>query len=183
MTLGRWFREYVYIPLGGNRVSRLRNVFNLFVVWFLTGLWHGANWNFIIWGLFYFVILMLEKNIYIDKIENSRIVGHIYMLILIPVSWTIFNITKLDDLVLYLKRMFFIPLEGTVDTSGVFFRLFGRYWWLLLICALCSTKYPIKIVKVTRNTMTMKLILLALFWLSVYQLLKGANNPFLYFRF
>ena len=183
MTLGRWFREYVYIPLGGNRKGRLRTIFNLFVVWSLTGLWHGANWNFIFWGIFYFIILMLEKSFYLEKIENSKLLGHIYMLILIPISWTIFNITDLSDLGLYLAKMLFIPIKGTVDTSGVFMNFFGKYWWLLLICAICSTRLPMKLVKAARNTMTLKVILLVLFWFSVYQLLKGANNPFLYFRF
>lgn len=185
VTLGRWFREYVYIPLGGNRKGKSRMVFNMFIVWFLTGFWHGADWNFILWGLFFFVFLMLEKLIYLKTLEKHRILGHIYMLILIPVSWTIFNISDLAALSKYLCRMFFIPLKGSVvvDGMGKFMSLFGTYWWLLMICAICATPLPMKLLKKYYRNGIVKVILFALFWFSVYQISLGGNNPFLYFRF
>ena len=185
ITLSRWFRDYVYIPLGGNRKGQKRMIWNMFVVWLLTGLWHGADWNFIIWGMFFFVLLMIEKLFLLDKLERHKILAHIYMLFVIPISWTIFNITDLPTLGRYLKRMFFLPVKGTIqtDTFPKFVELFGTYWWLLLICAICCTPIPIKLLKRFYKTWVCKFILLALFWLSVYQIASGANNPFLYFRF
>ena len=185
ITLGRWFREYVYIPLGGNRKGPIMLVINTFVVWFLTGLWHGASWNFIIWGLMFFVLLMLEKFIYIDKLESSRYVGRIYMLFLIPFSWTIFNITDLKTLGLYIRKMFFIPLPNApkLNTFSKMLDLLGKYWWLLLICAFFSTPIPMNLIKKYRDTLVFKILLLLGFWYAVYQMAMGADNPFLYFRF
>lgn len=185
ITLGRWFREYVYIPLGGNRKGPVRLVINIFIVWFLTGLWHGASWNFIIWGLMFFVILILEKFIFLDRLEESKWGGHIYMMFLIPLSWTIFKLTDLKDLGLYLRKMFFIPMpeKHNIDTMSKFLELFGRYWWLLLICAFFSTPIPMKLIKAYKDTIVFKIILLAGFWYAVYQMAMGADNPFLYFRF
>ena len=185
ITLGRWFREYLYIPLGGNRKGPVRLVINTFVVWFLTGLWHGANWNFIIWGLFFFVVLMLEKFIYLEKLNSNKWAGHVYMLFIIPLSWTIFNITDLKTLGLYLRKMFFIPLPDApkLDTMNKFVTLFGKYWWMLLICAFFATPYPMMLIKKYRDTLVFKGILLVVFWLAVYRMAQGMDNPFLYFRF
>lgn len=185
ITLGRWFKNYVYIPLGGNRRGRSRMVFNTFVVWALTGLWHGANWNFIIWGMFFFVLLIIEKFWIKKYLEAKPWLGHIYMLVIIPLSWTIFNITDLHKLGLYLCRMFFIPISGSVTGSAMarFTSLLGQYWWLLLICAVCCTPWPLRLVKRFYKSIVLKIILFALFWLAVYQLAMGADNPFLYFRF
>lgn len=185
ITLGRWFREYLYIPLGGNRKGKYRTILNLFVVWAFTGLWHGANWNFVLWGLFFFVILMIEKFYIKDKLESSKYLGRIYIAILIPISWTIFNITDLKLLIAYIGRMLFIPLKGSVIVNGMsmFMDLLGTYWWLLGICLICSTPYPMKYVKKYRDNIFVKLLMIALFWVCVWQIATGANNPFLYFRF
>lgn len=186
ITLGRWFREYVYIPLGGNRKGSKRLIFNTFIVWFLTGLWHGANWNFIIWGLFFFVLLTIEKFFLLEKLDKHFILSRIYMLFVIPVSWTIFNITDLKALGLYLRRMLFLPIKGSIaiaDTYTKFQDMLHTYWWLLLICAICSTPLPMKLLKKFYQTLPCKLIMLTLFWYSVYQIAAGASNPFLYFRF
>ena len=185
ITLSRWFREYVYIPLGGNRKGQKRMILNTFIVWLLTGLWHGADWNFIIWGMFFFVLLTVEKLFLLDKLERHAILSHIYMLIVIPVSWTIFNISDLPTLGNYIKRLFFLPVKGSVkiDTFPKFLELFGTYWWLLAICAICCTPIPIRLLKRFYKTWVCKILMLALFWLSVYQIASGANNPFLYFRF
>ena len=185
ITLGRWFREYVYIPLGGNRKGQKRMIINTFIVWLLTGLWHGANWNFLIWGMYFFVLLTIEKLFLLDKLEKHRILSHIYMLFVIPISWTIFNITDLPTLGNYLKRLFFLPVKGSIEanTFPKFLELFGTYWWLLAICAVCCTPVPIRLLRRFYKTWVCKVILLVLFWLSVYQIASGANNPFLYFRF
>ena len=185
ITLGRWFREYIYIPLGGNRKGSVRLIINILVVWFLTGLWHGANWNFIIWGLFFGLLLIVEKFTYGSKLQESRLAGHIYMLFIIPVSWTIFNITDLPSLGTYLCKMFLIPVKGSVkiDVWSQFMQYLGQYWWLFLICILCCTSVPMKIIKKYYRTWPFRICMLVIFWLSVYMLASGADNPFLYFRF
>jgi alginate O-acetyltransferase complex protein AlgI len=185
ITLSRWFREYVYIPLGGNRCSPLRHILNLLIVWLLTGLWHGAGWNFVLWGFCTFVILVIEKYCLRRLLDNSRLLGHIYMLILIPLLWTIFNVSDLSGLVLYLKRMFGIPLGGYVALNAMpaFIYTVKQYWWLLLLCALFASPYPRRVYQKYSSTAVCKLVLFAVLWLCVYELVFGANNPFLYFRF
>lgn len=185
ITLGRWFREYVYIPMGGNRKGFVRMVWAMFVVWVLTGLWHGADWNFLIWGLFLFAVLFVEKLFLGKVLDKVKILGHLYMLFMIPLSWTIFNISKLDQLKVYLKRMFGMHIDGSVVIDGMarFKDLLGTYWWLLLICVVCCTPLPYKLICRFYRNYICKIILLVLFWYSVYQIALGGNNPFLYFRF
>ena len=185
MTLGRWFRQYVYIPLGGNKKGKARMVLNTFIVWLLTGLWHGAAWNFIIWGLFFFVLIVLEKLFYQDFLKRHPVIGHIYMLIIIPVSWVIFNITNLHELWLYLLRMFGSTTiaKTSLGAWDKFLSLLLRYRWLLIICILCATPLPMRFIRKHHGNIFLKLALVALFWLCVYQLSVQKNNPFLYFRF
>lgn len=185
MTLGRWFREYVYIPMGGNRKGKPRMICAMFVVWVLTGLWHGADWNFLIWGLFLFVCMFVEK-LFLGKVfDKVKPLGHIYMFFLIPLSWTIFNMSDLKLLGLYLRRMFGMTIEGSVTVHAMdkLVTLGQTYWWLLLICIACCTPWPRRLVEKYYKTWTCKLILLVLFWLCVYQIAKGGSNPFLYFKF
>ena len=130
VTLGRWFREYVYIPMGGNRKGKLRMILAMFTVWMFTGLWHGADWNFLIWGLFLFVFLLMEK-LFLGKVfDKVKVLGHVYMFFLIPISWTIFNISDLKLLGLYLKRMFGMNIEGSVTTHAMdkLIMLGHTYW-------------------------------------------------------
>ncbi len=184
VTLGRWFKDYLYIPLGGNRCGKARMLFNMLVVWLLTGMWHGAGYNFIIWGLFLFVILMIEKLTYGRWMEKTRVIGHLYMFILIPVSWTIFNITDVTQLSEYLLRMIGVPLEGMVVYGfSMLWELVQTYWWLLLICILFCTPYPMKFFKKYYKNFLVKLMLLAVFWYSVYQAALSGGNPFIYFQF
>ncbi len=184
MTLGRWFKDYLYIPLGGNRCSKIRMLFNMLVVWLLTGIWHGAGYNFIIWGLFLFAVLMLEKLTYGKWMEKTKVLGHLYMIVLIPVSWTIFNITDVTQLSEYLLRMIGVPLEGMVVYGfSMLWELVQTYWWLLLICILFCTPYPMKFFKKYYKNFLVKLMLLAVFWYSVYQSALSGGNPFIYFKF
>ena len=107
ISLSTWFRDYVYIPLGGNRKGVKRQILNMFIVWTLTGFWHGAEWNFILWGLYYFLFLVLEKYVlkkYLDKMPS--IVCHIYTLLIVYIGWIIFRCDNLSDLILYLKSLF-----------------------------------------------------------------------------
>jgi alginate O-acetyltransferase complex protein AlgI len=185
ITLGRWFKDYVYIPLGGNRKGKKRMIFNLFVVWALTGLWHGASWNFVIWGIMFFVILMVEKVFLLKYLDKYKVLSRIYMLILIPVSWMVFAITDIKQVILYIARMFFIPIKGMVEinTKEILLKYIGEYWWMLLICAICATPLPMKLLDKFYNNLITKLVLLVLFWISIYLILVSAENPFLYFRF
>ena len=184
MTLGSWFREYVYIPLGGNRRSSGRVYFNLFAVWLLTGFWHGAGWNFILWGVVLFVIIALEKAGLKKVLDRFRIMGHLYMVILIPLTWMIFAITDIEQLGIYAQRL--VDFAGK-ESDTVFSGDAGKYWdmygWLLMVCAVLSVSGPARLFERIRRTMAGSIILFAIFWGSVYCLYIGLNDPFLYFRF
>ena len=183
ITLGRWFREYVYFPLGGSRRGRLRTVFNLFVVWAFTGLWHGADWNFLLWGILFFVILTIEKNTYGRRLERTRLVGHIYTLILIPITWVVFAITDMEQLAAYLGNMFGIHGSGVLVGTQQLMRYVKEYWVLLIACIAFITPFPAKLYRRFRDRWFTVLILLVIFWFSVHEIMVGNNNPFLYFRF
>lgn len=183
ITLGRFFREYVYIPLGGNRKGKLRTILNLFVVWGLTGLWHGANWNFVLWGLGFFVLLVLEKNCYGAFLEKHALIGHVYLWLLVPVSWMVFEITDFSQLIIYLKQMFGIHADQVLVTGAQLLRYIREYGWLFALCALCATWFPVRLYHKLKGSYWLALICFAIFWLSAYEIRQGANNPFLYFRF
>lgn len=187
ITLGTWFREYVYIPLGGNRKGKLRTVFNLFIVWMLVGLWHGAAWNFVLWGIMIFILLVIEKNLTLRLLNGNslfaRMLSHLYVIIYIPVSWIIFAITDFSELGIYLSRMF--PFFSNTDTASLndFWRLLKAYAPLLTAAVVFSTDYPKRLWEKLHNSIFGIILLLAIFWYSVYLLSIGINNPFLYFRF
>lgn len=183
ITLGRWFREYVYIPLGGNRKGKLRTICNLCVVWTLTGLWHGASWNFVLWGLLFFVLLVIEKSGFGKWLEQTHILGHLYVALILPVTWVIFSITDMGQLLAYLQNMIGIHEAGAVAGIAQFKRYLQEYWWLLALCVVGVTPLPSKYCQRWKDSWAVVLILLAVFWLSVHELLIGAENPFLYFRF
>ena len=137
MTLSGWFREYVYIPLGGNRKGLKRQIFNLFVVELLTGIWHGANWNFICWGLYYFVLLVIEKNFLMKYLKKGKVWPHIYTLFLVVLGWGLFTCNAPGaPLGLLLSRLF-IPQGGV---SALYF--LRNYAVLLVVCCVCSTQLP-----------------------------------------
>ena len=179
MTLGSWFREYLYIPLGGNRCSFPRQVFNLFVVWAATGLWHGASWNFVLWGLYFFVFLVLEKAFLRPRLEKTRVLGHLYLLFLVVVSWAIFAITDFAALGRFLAAMFsFRP--GTewlyyLRNYGVTFLLAGFLSTPLL--ARWEARWG------ERGRMAKNLVLGVVLIASIAYLEDATYNPFLYFRF
>ncbi len=183
MTLGSWFREYVYIPLGGNRVSKAKVIRNLLIVWLLTGFWHGASWNFLLWGLLLFILLTVERAGLRAFFERHRWLGHLYMLLAIPLSWMLFAITDFSQLGVFFSRLF--PLDGQI--WGIFagdWLEFGQVYghWLAL-CLLFCTPLPKKLWAKVKTTPVAILFLLAVFWAAVYCLYMGMNDPFLYFRF
>lgn len=187
ITLGAWFREYVYIPLGGNRKGRIRTVVNLGIVWLLTGFWHGAAWNFILWGVFIFLLEILEKNLLLPVLNHksiaAHIFSHIYMILYILVSWTIFAISDFNQLAMYLARMFPFFGMGHTLNSYDFVKYLTDYGILLICCILFCTAGPEKLYHRFKNKLGGIVIALIIFWYSVYYLAIGMNNPFLYFRF
>ena len=184
MTLGGWFREYVYIPLGGNRGGFAKTVRNMFVVWLLTGLWHGASWNFVLWGLLLFVLLFVEKAGLGKVLERHKALGHIYMILWIPLSWLVFVITDLSQLGIYLQKLFpFFGNAGTVLFQGDYLKYGKTYGIYLVLGILFATGVQEKLLKMNKNRLWVILLLLALFWASVYCMYLGMDDPFLYFRF
>lgn len=179
ITLGSWFREYVYIPLGGNRRGLLRQVLNLFVVWALTGIWHGANWNFICWGLYYFILLSLEKFFLLKYLNKGKVWPHLYTLFLVVVGWAMFvgNDAGVDFGLLFQKL--FLPSGGV---SPVFF--LRNYAVLLVVAVICCTPLIEKIWNVLKkHTITRLATLLLLLAASVAYVVGSTNSPFLYFNF
>ena len=184
MTLGGWFREYVYIPLGGNRGGFAKTVRNMFVVWLLTGLWHGASWNFVLWGLLLFVLLFVEKAGLGKVLERHKALGHIYMILWIPLSWLVFVITDLSQLGIYLQKLFpFFGSTGTVLFQGDYLKYGKTYGIYLVLGILFATGVQEKLLKKNKTRLWVILLLLALFWASVYCMYLGMDDPFLYFRF
>jgi alginate O-acetyltransferase complex protein AlgI len=185
MTLGSWFREYLYIPLGGNKRGVPRQIFNLLVVWFLTGLWHGAGWNFVLWGLYYFLLLLLEKLVlkkYLEKIPGF--LRHVYTLFFVVLGWVLFACEDMGMLGGYLKAMLGV---GVPLVNGLAEYEWEIYLPFLLILVIASTGLPRRIGgELTEERQRLPLLCvytLLLFVLSVAFLVSGSYNPFLYFRF
>lgn len=180
MSLSLWFRNYVYIPLGGNRVKVPRQILNLFITWFLTGFWHGADFNFILWGLYYFTLLVLEKFVYskfLEKIPN--LINHIYTMLLIIIGWVIFEF-KVADIGLFLKAMFNFKNFASAET---FFYL-KEYGFYLVIGSALSLGACKKLISKTRKTTYLEIaFLFILLILVTMSLISESYNPFLYFRF
>lgn len=183
ITLGRWFREYVYFPLGGSRKGNSRTICNLFAVWAFTGLWHGADWNFLLWGLLFFVILTIEKNSYGKWMEGTKIVGHIYTLLLMPITWVVFAITDMRQLAAYIGNMFGIHKASVMAGTQQLFRYLQEYHVLLFFCFLFLTPFPGKIYYKWKDRWFMIIAMVLIFWFCVHEIMIGSNNPFLYFRF
>ena len=179
MTLSGWFREYVYIPLGGNRKGLKRQILNLFIVELLTGIWHGANWNFICWGLYYFVLLAVEKLFLLKHLEKGRVWPHIYTLFLVVVGWAMFvgNDPGVEFGLLFQKL--FIPSGGV---SPVYF--LRNYGVLLAVSMLCCTPLVAKLWDwLRRRTWTRLATVGLLLVVTTAYVVGNTNSPFLYFNF
>lgn len=178
MTLSSWFKEYVYIPLGGNRVGKARHIFNIFVVWFLTGFWHGADYNFILWGMYFFVVLILEKYFFLKILEKApKFISRIYTLIIIMFSWVLFTSTDLKDI-----GTFFTSLGSKPFFSGEVTSFLLQYGILFIIGILFSTPKPKEMFEKQKEAVQI-VMLTIVFILSIAALVAGNYNPFLYFRF
>lgn len=187
ITLSTWFKEYLYIPLGGNRRGLARQALNLLIVWTLTGFWHGAGWNFVMWGLYYFVILFIEKLFLLKALDKlPRLLRHAYALLLIVIGWVIFASDDVSVMLPYLGSMF--GANGALGGMDVYTLLTRAA--LMVICCVASTELPRRLFVTAAGKMnekaafTVKSVLtLALLALSVVFLIGDSYNPFLYFRF
>jgi alginate O-acetyltransferase complex protein AlgI len=188
MSLSSWFRDYVYIPLGGNRVSKLKWIRNLFCVWFLTGFWHGASWNFIIWGLYFGILLVLEKLFLGKLLEKTKILKYVYTSIIVIISFLIFSVETVPDIITSLKNMFLlsdIPFTSLETTYYL-----RSYLVLLIISIIGATplfKNIISKLKETKLKIVIDILepiyIIVLLVLSTAFLIDASFNPFLYFRF
>ena len=184
ITLGSWFREYVYIPLGGNRCSKARNLFNLLFVWLLTGIWHGAGYNFLLWGFILFLLIATEKYLTGKFLNSHPAIGHIYMLLIIPLTWAVFAVSDMRELGVLFTRLF--PFFGTGALSVFkydYLKYLKEYYPFLIASILFSTRLPYKLLERIRNSVLVPILLLAIFSASIYCMYKGFDDPFLYFRF
>lgn len=187
ITLSTWFKEYLYIPLGGNRRGLTRQALNLLIVWSLTGFWHGAGWNFVMWGLYYFVILFIEKLFLLKALDKlPKFFRHVYALLLIIIGWVIFASDDVSVLLPYLGSMF--GANGAIGGMDVYTLLTKAV--LLIICCVASTELPKKLFLSAAGAMNEKaaftlksVLMIALLALSMILLIGDSYNPFLYFRF
>lgn len=183
ITLMRWFKDYVYIPLGGSRRGTARTVVNLLFVWLLTSLWHGIGWNFLLWGMSLGLFIVIEKLWLGPILERHRTLSHLWVLFLIPLTWVCFKINDTAELGLYFSRLF--PFFGSENVVGmnIFWdklRMFAVYFGLgVLFCF----PLPEKLVHRFGRTWIGSILLAVLFWYAVYELNRSGNNPFMYLNF
>jgi alginate O-acetyltransferase complex protein AlgI len=188
ITLSTWFREYVYIPLGGNRKGKGRQILNLFIVWFLTGFWHGAAWQFMVWGLYYFLFLVMEKLFLLRLLKKApKVLRHIYTLIIVIFGWVVFACADIGTAIKMYGNMLGFG-GGFADQSALFFLAGSAV--MLLICVVGSTaapktlaqrvegKLPVQAAPYVRYVIAMLILLI-----SFSFLVADSYNPFLYFRF
>lgn len=183
MSLGTWFRDYVYIPLGGSRVdTKTRLVFNLFVTWALTGIWHGANWTFLVWGLLYFVLLTIEKlTKFHEKIGGF---GHIYTMLFVILGWVLFRADSISAAVSYMGAMFGLTSNGLCDDLILTYLSYNKVYFIfgILACFPIQKLIKPKISEKLYNVLSV-IVLAALFVISISFMVKGSYNPFIYFNF
>ena len=189
MSLGSWFRDYVYIPMGGNRVAPARRYLNILVVWMLTGLWHGADWNFVLWGLFFAVFLILEKVFLLKPLQKLPVLSHLYTLLLVAVSFVLFDSAGLSEAAAHLGRMF--GAGGVPLATGETLYYLGSYAVTFIIAIIGATPYPTRWMnRLSAGPKTGRVLavaapvaLMALLAVVTAYLVDGSFNPFLYFRF
>ena len=188
ISLSQWFRDYVYIPLGGNRVSNIKWIRNIFVVWFLTGFWHGASWNFIIWGLYFGIILVIEKKFLGKYLDKTKILKYIYTTIIVVVSFLIFSTESLEGIIVSLKNMFGINKIPFTSPETTYY--LKNSIVLLLVSIISATPLLKNIINKIQKTnfktiinIMEPILYIALLILTTSFLIDESFNPFLYFRF
>ena len=189
ISLSTWFRDYVYIPLGGNRVKKARWIFNIFVVWFLTGLWHGAAWNFAVWGLLYAVLLMFEKLIGLKFLKKTKVISHVYTMLFVILGFVIFDAASLSDAFSYIGSMFGAGGYPLVSEEALY--ALRSYAVVFIIGIIGATPLAKNLIAQVRTASGAQLalniaepvVLVALLAVCTAYMVDGAFNPFLYFRF
>ena len=190
ISLSTWFREYVYIPLGGNRFGQSRQIMNLLIVWMLTGIWHGGAWNFVFWGLYYGIILILEKFVWGKSLERCHpAIQHIYAMVVVLIGWVFFFSPSLGYAIDYIGVMFGIGASTFIDKLGLF--LIGSHWLLFVLAFIGCAPVGFELVKnlyVNFNTVRVRRIVasvvyIGIFFVTLAYLVTESFNPFLYFRF
>ena len=189
MTLNRWFVDYLYIPLGGSRCSRIRHIFNILVVWMATGFWHGAAWNFVFWGLFYAVLLMAEKFFLLPALKKGRVLPHVYVLLAVTLGFVLFDAASLKDALHQLGTLFGAGTASGLGTEALY--MLRSYGVVLALAALGATPLPAMLWKKVQEAKSLAPVLtvaeplctFALLALCTAFLVDGSFNPFLYFRF
>jgi len=182
ISLGTWFRDYVYIPLGGSKVNVARHLFNILIVWMLTGFWHGASWNFIIWGLYFAVLLVIEKTFLLKYLEHSKLLSRVYVLFAVVISFVIFNATSLPQALMDIGGLFGHGNLSLISSEAIYY--LRSYAVIFVLAIIGATPIPKRFVskwKVLQYAEPVVLLLL-LIVITAY-LVDGSFNPFLYFRF
>ena len=182
ISLGSWFRDYVYIPLGGSRVGVFRLLINIFIVWMLTGFWHGAEWNFIIWGLYFAVLLILEKIFLLKWLNRSKVISRIYVLLLVVISFVIFNAVSMNEAFEYIGGMFGAGNYPLVSSESIFY--LKDYFFVIILAIIGASPLPKTLALKFKATQWLEpIVLVTLLAISTAFLVDGSFNPFLYFRF
>ena len=186
ISLGSWFRDYVYIPLGGNQKGFKRQIVNLSIVWLLTGIWHGASWNYVLWGIYYGILIIIEKLFLLKWLEKYNISSHIYTLFLVLIGWGIFAIEDFSILTNYMSCLFGLGGLNIIDNQFIYY--LQNYGVLLIICAIASVNYfsqGYSILKAQRPWVKSleNIFIIVVFVMSLAMLVNSTYNPFLYFRF
>ena len=189
MSLSTWFRDYLYIPLGGSRCSRIRHIFNILVVWMATGFWHGAAWNFVFWGLFYAVLLIAEKFFLLPALKKGRVLPHVYVLLAVTLGFVLFDAASLKDALHQLGTLFGAGTVSGLGTEALY--MLRSYGVVLALAVLGATPLPAMFWKKAQEakflapvlTVAEPLCTFALLALCTAFLVDGSFNPFLYFRF
>ena len=188
-SLGSWFRDYVYIPLGGNQVSKSKWLRNIFIVWMLTGLWHGASWNFVLWGLGFAVLLVAEKLLYKERLEKTHVLKHVYVLLFVTLSFVLFNASSVKEAASQIGAMFGADGLPLVSAESLYYAKSYAVTFLIaavgatpvcknLICRLAQTKSGAQVLAILQPVWLVLLLAACTAFL-----VDGSFNPFLYFRF
>ena len=184
ISLGSWFRDYIYIPLGGNRVSTLKHIRNIFIVWALTGLWHGASWNFVLWGLYYGLLLLLEKfilNGFLKKIPKP--LANLYTMLAVMIGWVFFSQTDFSSMGKFLMALIGIGVSGVADTQALFALRSSLILFLIAIPASRPGLYQHYKLSMRRSPWKAAAVNMILLILSVAFLVYNSYTPFLYLKF